>query len=75
MPGMDGEALCRYLRGEEEFADVKILVVTAFAEDETISRMMEAGADAWLAKPVPRQDFLRAVGDMLELGTSWIHQV
>lgn len=75
MPGMDGEALCRYLRGEEEFADVKILVVTAFAEDETISRMMEAGADSWLPKPALRKDFLRAVGDLLELGTSWIHQV
>lgn len=68
MPGVDGEDLCRYLRSSPEFNAVKVLVVTGYADDETISRMKEAGADAWLAKPVKPEEFLKAARDLLGIG-------
>ena len=65
MPGVDGQDLCRYLRGTEEFAEVKVLVVSGYPDDDSISDMMEAGADAFLAKPVDKDEFIRLAGELL----------
>jgi len=65
MPGIDAVDLCRYLRSSAEFADVKILVVTGYADDDNISRMMDAGADAWLAKPVELNEFVGMARQLL----------
>ena len=67
MPGVDGEDLCRYMRRSDEFADVKVLVVTGYADDDSISRMTDAGADAWLAKPVQMEEFIKLVAGLLGL--------
>ena len=67
MPGLDGEYLCKYLKREPEFADVKIIVVTGHPEDEAVARIMDAGANAWMAKPVDIGLFLRNVKECLGL--------
>lgn len=53
MPGMGGLEAIRQIRSDEEGeARVPIIVVTASAFDEDVARAAEAGADAFLPKPV-----------------------
>ena len=55
---MDGEELCRQLRADGRTADIPIVVVTARVGDEERVRCLEAGADAYLAKPFRREELL-----------------
>lgn len=60
MPGMDGFELARRLRAHPATARVPIIVVTAMAELGTEDRCREAGASAFLQKPIN-------IGQMLSL--------
>ena len=50
MPVMDGLEMLRQLRAQE-FDDMKVLMVTTEAENEFITRALDAGADEYLMKP------------------------
>lgn len=52
MPGMDGLALTRILRARESTRHVLVVAVTAFAMKRDEERAMEAGCDAYIAKPI-----------------------
>jgi DNA-binding response OmpR family regulator len=51
MPGMDGYAVCREMRGDPILAEVPVLFLTARAKDEDRIEGFLAGADDYLAKP------------------------
>lgn len=48
MPEMDGYETCRRIR---QLADVPIIMLTAFGQNEDIIRGLEAGADDYVTKP------------------------
>lgn len=48
IPTVDGLEVCRRMRSQ---SDVPILIVTGRADGDTVNSIMEAGADAYLAKP------------------------
>lgn len=50
MPVMDGFAMLRNMRAEG-YANVKVMMVTTEAEDDFITRSLDAGADEYLMKP------------------------
>jgi two-component system chemotaxis response regulator CheY len=50
MPIMDGFSMLKKLRSEG-FSDVKVMMVTTEAEDDFITRSLDAGADEYLMKP------------------------
>jgi CheY-like chemotaxis protein len=52
MPDMDGYELTRRLRRDQRFAALPVIALTARAGDEEQQASLEAGADAFLAKPV-----------------------
>ncbi|HVO68975.1 MAG TPA: response regulator transcription factor [Aggregatilineaceae bacterium] len=59
MPGMDGvETL---LRLRESNPDARVIIFTAFDSDERIVRAVQAGAQGYLLKGVPREDVFNAV--------------
>lgn len=66
MPKMDGEELCRQLRADGRTADIPIVVVTARVGDEERVRSLEAGADAYLAKPFRREELLAHAARLLK---------
>lgn len=52
LPGMDGLALTRHLRSRPETRHIPVVALTAFAMRRDEDRALEAGCDAYLAKPI-----------------------
>ena len=61
LPGMDGFAVARALRGHPETASVRLVAVTGYGEDNIRRRALEAGFDAHLVKPVESSTLLATV--------------
>ncbi|TPV94958.1 MAG: response regulator [Myxococcales bacterium FL481] len=62
MPVMDGRAATRKIRVlDETRSSVPIIAVTAYASPEDEARCMDAGMDAFLAKPVSAEALRRAL--------------
>lgn len=55
MPGIDGFEVCRMVRDNDNFKEIKILAMTGCDTPENKERILDSGADAFLAKPVTRQ--------------------
>jgi len=51
MPDLDGLSFIHRLRSDREWADVRVIVVSAKAAPEDIERARNAGANDYLAKP------------------------
>jgi len=52
MPVMDGFTACRYLKQQEEYQHIPILLLTQNAEEEYTDKAFMAGADDYLSKPI-----------------------
>ncbi|MFJ4714270.1 response regulator [Streptomyces sp. NPDC088785] len=59
MPRMDGTEATRRL--SEEHPEVAVVVLTTFADDDSILAALSAGARGYLTKNAGRQDILRAI--------------
>jgi CheY-like chemotaxis protein len=64
MPGMDGLTLTRRLRSQEATRGIPIVALTAFAMKRDEEKAMEAGCDAYIAKPI---DTRRLPGQLAEV--------
>jgi DNA-binding NarL/FixJ family response regulator len=67
MPNLDGAAAIRQIR--KDLPDTRILVLTAFDSDERILHSIEAGAQGYLLKGVPRDELFRAIRVVAEGGS------
>jgi two-component system cell cycle response regulator DivK len=65
IPRLDGLALCRLLKGDSSTAKVPVLLFSVLAANE---RARQAGADAFLAKPLERESFLASMLGLMERG-------
>lgn len=65
MPGMNGLEVIRLLRAKPEFASTPIIAFTALAMPGDRERCLEAGADAYLAKPASMKNLSALVGQLL----------
>jgi two-component system, OmpR family, response regulator RpaA len=59
MPELDGFEVCRKVKGDPITNDTKILAITGYVDGSARERIFEAGADAYLEKPL-RLDRLHA---------------
>ena len=66
MPGMDGLEVCRQIRGNEIVNHIPIIVVTAKITEKERIEGIEAGADAYLAKPFNSDELRTRVEKLLE---------
>lgn len=64
VPRLDGLSLCRRIKQNPELKDVAVLVFSILSAE---TRAREAGADAFLRKPLAEQSLLRTVQDLLGL--------
>jgi CheY-like chemotaxis protein len=65
LPKLSGEEVLASLRADPATAGLKIVVISAEARPGETSRLVEAGADAYLVKPLDIEDLLDVL-DSLE---------
>lgn len=66
MPELDGLEVCRRVRNNEVINHIPIIVVTAKITEQDRVKGLEAGADAYLAKPFSRDELRIRVEKLLE---------
>jgi DNA-binding response OmpR family regulator len=66
MPGLNGFKLCEMVRADPRLSRVPFLFLTGVDCDEGFLLGFEAGADAYLAKPVERRRLLERAAELLE---------
>jgi len=65
MPGMDGFEACRRIKENSNTAHIKVLAITGYDTEENKERIMSAGADAFMPKPLDMDRLLPNVDDLL----------
>ena len=68
LPGMDGFEVCRKIKENPGTSHIKILAVSGFDTVENRNRIMEAGADDYLPKPLKNALLLPHVKSLLKGG-------
>jgi two-component system response regulator MprA len=71
VPAMDGLALCRQLKADPRTRDIAILVFSILAAGD---RAREAGADAFLLKPLAEHKLVGTVQRLLEARSARIER-
>jgi excisionase family DNA binding protein len=52
MPGMDGFAVCKNLKADPATRSIRVLAMTGYPTADNIERIMDAGAEVCLSKPI-----------------------
>ena len=68
LPEMNGIEICSELRKTDKFKDTPIIAVTSFAMKGDKERIMEAGFNQYVSKPIKVQEFREVVKKYLNLG-------
>ncbi|MCC5610117.1 CHASE2 domain-containing protein [Nostoc sp. CHAB 5834] len=71
MPNMDGFELMVHLQGNPQTCSIPIIVSSASVFEENRQRSLEAGATAFLAKPLQIEELLNRLRSLL--GVEWIY--
>ena len=66
MPRLDGLATTAALRADPATSDIKIVIVSARAQQADVRRGMDAGADAYLTKPFEPEALIHCVRELAE---------
>jgi two-component system cell cycle response regulator DivK len=66
LPGVSGLDLVRTMKADGDLKDVPIIVVTTMAMAGDQQKIRDAGADAYLPKPIQVDEFIESVRRALE---------
>jgi len=66
LPGIDGLELTRMLKGDHSTETIRIIALTAFAMKADKDRVMEAGCDGYITKPVDTRKFTQQILEFLK---------
>lgn len=61
LPGMDGYAVARNLRQNPDLVDTPIVAVTSYAMVGDREKVMEAGCDGYIEKPIDPDTFVSQI--------------
>ena len=67
MPDIKGYEVCKKIKTGAETKDTKIIVLSAYLDDEKFARMKENGADICFSKPLPLHQLKEEVAKLLGL--------
>jgi len=67
MPDIKGYEVCKTIKESEETKETKIIVLSAYLDDEKFKKMKEYGADLCFSKPLPLPQLKEEVAKLLGL--------
>ena len=65
MPKLTGYEVLAKVRGDEALREMKVILLSARVQEGDVERGMDAGADAYLAKPFKAQELVAKVEELL----------
>jgi excisionase family DNA binding protein len=65
MPDINGYEVCKKIKSDPETKDIKIIVLSAYLDDESYKRMQEHGADACFSKPLPLPELREQIARLI----------
>jgi len=68
LPGIDGFEVVRRLKADDAFSRVPVIAVTAFAMVGDRERVLAAGFDGYISKPIEPQNFIDQIDGFLRGG-------
>ena len=68
LPDIHGSEVMRRIRDYHATQDTAIVILSADATGDQVQELLDAGATAYLTKPLDVQEFLRLVDEVLEAG-------
>ncbi len=67
MPDIKGYEVCKKIKSDKETKDTKIIVLSAYLDEEKFKKMKENGADVCFSKPLPLPQLKAEVAGLLGL--------
>ncbi len=67
MPDIKGYEVCKKIKNDDETKDIKIIVLSAYLDDDKFKKMKEHGADVCFSKPLPLPQLKEEVARLLGL--------
>ena len=67
MPGMDGWEVARTLKDHADYAEIRVVMMTARSDFSDKQKGLQAGADDYLVKPIQLEDLGNTVKRNLEV--------
>jgi excisionase family DNA binding protein len=65
MPDIKGFEVCKKIKGDDKTKDTKIIVLSAYLDEEKFKKMKENGADLCFSKPLPLPQLKQEVARIL----------
>ncbi|RZA23526.1 MAG: PAS domain-containing protein [Proteobacteria bacterium] len=66
LPDLDGQEVLRQLRQDPSTRDIPLVMLSADATPGQVQRLLDAGAQAYLTKPIDVREFYRTVDRLLD---------
>ncbi|MCB1830511.1 MAG: response regulator [Gammaproteobacteria bacterium] len=67
MPGIDGIQLCHSIKADPETGSTRVIAITGSHTTENVNRLLEAGAEHCLAKPLDYDKLFTIMGLMRQI--------
>jgi excisionase family DNA binding protein len=67
MPDINGYEVCKRIKSNPESKDTKVIVLSAYLDDENFQKMKAFGADACFSKPLPLAELKKAIMELLAM--------
>ncbi|MBW2569249.1 MAG: response regulator [Deltaproteobacteria bacterium] len=64
-PGLDGFEICRIVRDNPEWKDIRIIFVTTMARNVDIAKGLAFGADVYITKPFSNSEIIQQIRKLL----------
>ena len=67
LPDVNGNVVCQTIKRNQEFEDIRILIVSGVANPSEIEGLINAGAEDFMAKPFDISELVEKVSGILQL--------
>ena len=66
LPGMNGFKVCRFLKFDENYKDIPIIIISAKADEEDKRLGRQMGAELYITKPFEDEELLQAIKQLIQ---------